>query len=565
VRSDGLLIVGLDDPVAADYAAYAQRGGARPANLIGDRGTLAAVVVFLKPSLSERDRATLERVYERVRADGVRWVGLVSSFRVHLGDPLATAVEKQVLDRVQGLGVRAVVFRAGHILSANSRCSALLRRLGCCAPLVPRHLRSCFVEGSELFAALERERQDLRPHQARFYTLLGANEPWQDLLARYRPRGLGAACLTAICTLFSLLCLGRLAGLVLDGLARRRPGLRSWNFDTLRPQSMSELLALYNPYNFRHVKVVGYNNGVIHFGQRFPGKTIVSTVHCNRIAWAGAGLLKADCGATIRQARDFLRHECQELFVVPNYSYVCLGTAFFVPIHGSASDCSTVADTITRVVLYDPVGDRLIAAQRQEPAFREHVYNMRTDVLLLRLYVRVKPKARYFVHKQELRNPDSAELVAALRDDRATNVEIRQASAGSDRVTVSKYYSALGQAPASSLELPRDALGRLWDRLEENLVTSFLMHALTRYFAWHVELFFTEEEFARFWQGHGELPVRKLQLRYIRRDGFPHSPFREHDCISVDLFMLRRHRVKFETYMKRNFAVIRTNPGKHSR
>src|SRR5262249_53076293 len=115
------------------------------------------------------------------------------------------------------------------------------------------------------------------------------------------------------------------------------------------------------------------------------------------------------------------------------------------------------------------------------------------------------------------------------------------------------------------LELPRDALGRLWDRLEENSVTSFLMHALTRHFAWHVELFFTDGEFVIFWEGHRALPLRKLQLRYIRRDDMPYSPFREQDCVSVDLFMLRRHRRHFEAYLKQTFAVVRTNPGKHSR
>ena len=114
------------------------------------------------------------------------------------------------------------------------------------------------------------------------------------------------------------------------------------------------------------------------------------------------------------------------------------------------------------------------------------------------------------------------------------------------------------------VEIPRDSIGRLWDRLEENALTSFLMHALTRWFAWHVELFFTAEEFKTFWQTHRSLPLRKIQLRYIRRDGLPHSPFCEHDCVSADMFMLRWSRKKFEAYLKETFAVVRSNPGKHS-
>ena len=91
------------------------------------------------------------------------------------------------------------------------------------------------------------------------------------------------------------------------------------------------------------------------------------------------------------------------------------------------------------------------------------------------------------------------------------------------------------------------------------------MHALTRHFAWHVELFLTTDEFVTFWKTHHQVPVRKIQVRHIRRDGLPHSPFRDHDCVSVDLFMLRRHRRTFEAYLKKTFTVVRTNPGKHSR
>ncbi len=384
-------------------------------------------------------------------------------------------------------------------------------------------------------------------------------------MVQHRATGPMRACLTAVSALLSLLFVGHVAAFALALLARRRPALQRWHLDTLRPHSLEELLALVNPYNYRHVKVVGYNNGVVHFGHRYPGRTIVSTVHCNRVGRAGADLLEADCGATIRNARDFLSGTDQELPVVPNYSYVCLGTAFFVPIHGSASDFSTVADTITRVQLYDPVRDRVLTANRDEPDFREYVFNLQADVLLLRLELRVKPRARYFVRRETLKNPGSAELLDILSDVRSANVELRKANAAADTVTVSRYDNDPGDSAAPALELPRDALGRLWDRLEENAITSFLMHALTRHFAYHVELFFTADEFAVFWRDHRALPLRKLQLRYIRRDGMPHSPFRDHDRVSVDLFMLRRHRVRFESYCRRNLPAVRSNPGKHSR
>jgi hypothetical protein len=551
-READVLLVGGPDPVAADYACHASHDCC-----------VRSLVLFLRPRLTQRDRAELDALIQRATEGGVDFVGVVSSFRVHLGDRAAIESEEYVLGRLKDLPARRVVFRPGHILSPSSRAGTLLRRFGFCYPLVPRRLRSCCVGGDELFAVIESERRAAHPKH-RVLTLLGPNRPWKDVLHHHRARGPLRACLTVLSALLALLLLGQLAALVLALLARRRPALRRWNFDTLRPSSMRELLALYNPHNYRHVKVVGYNNGVIHFGQKFSGKTVVSTVHCNRIVRTGSDVIKADCGATIRKALDFLTGAGQELYVIPNYSYVCLGTAFFIPIHGSAADFSTVAETITAAVLYDPATDRLITAKKDEPALREYVYNLKSDVLLLRLRLRVKPKSKYYVRREERENPSSAELLADLRDTRATNVEIRKAKASGSSVRVNKYYNDPGSTESPVLELPRDALGRVWDRMEENALTSFVLHALTRYFAWHVELFFTAEEFATFWETHRSVPLRKIQLRYIRRDGLPHSPFRDHDCVSADMFMLRRHRRRFEDYLKRTFTTVRANPGKHS-
>jgi hypothetical protein len=526
---------------------------------------IPAIVLFLKPRLTGRDRAVIDDLLRLAGERQVEFVGVVSTFRAHLGDRDAVEAEAHTLRQTAGLPARTVVFRPGHVLSRGSRTSTWLRRLAFCRPLVPGRLRSCFVDGDELFAAIESERRASRPRRYGMYTLLGPNRPWRALLEQHRAPGVLHACLTAVSILLALLLVGHLAGLVLDLIARGRPALGRWNLDTLRPRSLRELLALYNRYNHRHVKVVGYNNGVNHFGQQYPGKTVVSTVHCDGIVRAGPDLVKADCGVTVRKALDFLAGAGQELYVIPNYSYVCLGTAFFVPIHGSAADFSTVADTITRVVLYDPRQDRLIVTTRDEPAFRDHVYDLEADVLLLRLYLRVKPKSRYYVHVEELPDPGSEAILSALRDNRPTNVEIRKAHAARNSVKIYRYYRDPGDTPSPVLELPRDALGRLWDRLEENPVSSYLMHAFGRNCVWHVELFFTAEEFATFWESHRTLPLRKIQLRYIRRDGFPHSPFREHDCVSADLFMFRRHRHSFEDYLKKTFAVVRANPGKHSR
>ena len=586
-----LVVASLGDPVAADYAYYVSRHKVADCKLrfadlsnqsaISDlqaaigSSRITSIVVFLNPTLTEAGGRVLDRLFSLATAWQTEFIGIVSTFKVHFGDSSAGQTEARVLGRAKVLRAHTVVFRPAHVLSTSSRSRARLRKFGFSYPLLPARFRGCCINGDELFAAIEDVRRKSgpplrtnigsKPPGPRVYTLLGPNRPWRKWLEDHRGTGNFHACLTWVCALLSLLCLGHIAGLLFSVLSWRWRRLRRWNFDTLRPRSFRELLAICNKFNYRHVKVVGYNNGVIHFGQRFPDKTVVSTVHCNRVVMTGSGMLKADCGATVRTALDYLAVSGKELPVVPNYSYVCLGTSFFVPIHGSAADFSTIADTITRVLLYDPARDLLISATRDETGFQEHVYNLTTDVLLLRLYLQAKPKSRYFVHRQVLQNPSGEELLNALRDNRATNVEIRKSRASSDAATVSKYYNDPGEAGIPVLELPRDTLGRLWDQLEENAVTSFLMHALTRHFAFHLELFFSAEDFAVFWKTHRTLPLRKIQLRYIRRDGLPHSAFRDQDCVAVDLFMFRRHRRRFEAYLKKTFTVVRTNPGKHSR
>jgi hypothetical protein len=509
--------------------------------------------VYLRTHLTETHRCELDAAFRR----SSRFIAIVSSFRVDLGDPAALEVEQYAAARARATSARVVVFRIG---CRESDCG-----FGAIYPLVPRRLHGCFLDADELSAAIDRENQDNDGRRFRIYSLYGANRPWRDVLAERCCSHVMRKLVTAACYLLSWLLIGHFAALVLSIFARFRPSLRRFDVLTLQPKSLRELLTIYNKYNFRHVKVVGYNNGVTHFGHQYPGKTVVSTIHCNRTVMAGSEILKADCGATVRKALDHLAGADKELPVVPNYSYVCLGTAFFVPIHGSASDYSTIAETITRVVLYDPHTDRIVSAAGDESEFRENVYNLQADVLVLRLYLRVKPKARYFMRKEELTDPTGADLLTALRDTSAANVEIRKPRGDATAVTVYRFTINPGTTTGDDLELPRDKLGRLWDRLEENPITSYLMHASARHLAWHMELFFTADEFEKFWATHRTLPLKKIQVRCIRRDGLPHSPFREHDCVSVDLFMLRRYRQEFEAYLAATFAVVRSNPGKHSR
>jgi hypothetical protein len=569
---DLLVVVGCGNPVLADFVAFARRNMGRrvvvvagdlPPDPIREGQPLAGLVLFLDRRASDRDRA-LHQVAAIARATEVERICLVSDFRVHFGDRRAIRAEAEALDQVQHLAARTVVFRPSHVLSRSSRARALLQALWFLHPIVPARFSTCCIDGEDLFAAIEQELNTPAIKRSSRYTLLGLNRPWRSLLREQATTDLLRRCLAVVCAIVGLFGVAQALAVLVAACCTRIRGASPLNFRTLHPESIRELLELYNKYTYRQVKIVGYNNGVVHFGQKYPGKTIVSTLHGSKLTRIHGESAQFDAGVTVRRAVEVLGHAGKELYVVPNYSYVCLGTSFFVPIHGSASEFCTLGDTIDRVLLYDPKGDRFIGANRNEPAFQHHIYNLDADVLLLRLRCRVKGKSLYYLKRSKLEHATARQILDAFSDPHASNVEIRQSRAGDPAIEVCKYFTKPPAGDTNALPFPKDSLGKLWDKLESNPISAALFHGFVRRFLCHVELFFSPEEFAVFWETHKNLPVWKIQLRYIKRDGLPHSPFLRHDCVSVDMSMLRKRRRAFEAYLKETFRAVQFNPGKHS-
>lgn len=588
-----LVIVGCRDGIAADYAAHVMQRGAAPV-VIAERRVLRGVsgsvsrvalaaadsdelvrvigfsepcslIVFIEPRLAKRWRAVLDRLVDATARCGVKRIVVVSSFAAHVGDRAGQRAEDDVLALLRRAAENITVLRPSHVLSRRSAASTALRRYwGFLRRLIPSGARTCWLREDELLLAIDDQLATSAQTHRLEYTLLGANRPWREVLDEQADVAILQRAVAVL--LLPLQWLG--AGLVARGLfslaARLRPSLRRFDFDTLYPASRRELLALYNRYTFKRVKIVGYNNGVVHFGQTHPGKTIVSTVRTGNKLTVHGAVAKLDSGMTLRRVIDHLAQLGKELYVVPNYSYVSIGTCFFVPIHGSASEYCTVAETIDKVLLYDPQAERVRVASRGDALFDQSMYDQSSDLLLLRLYLRVREKVRYYVQRDSLKAPAGADVFNVFRDPRPANIELRKSRAAADEVDVLKYYVETSPDADNALELPRDSIGRVWDRLEENPVSAALFHGLVRRFGFHVELFLTESEFVRFWETHRELPIAKLQFRFLRRDGMPRSPFGQHDCVSADLFMLRRHRQQFETYLRETFREVRFNPGKHS-
>ena len=304
----------------------------------------------------------------------------LASFRVHLRRQAACRVGNATRwIGLKGFGCASSCFAPGISSASNRPHGDLASSARIRLSAGSRTLAQLFRRGSRGIRR-NRVRPDSRvAFPRRTITVLGPNRPWHMRIccANIAAKASRPACLTGLCFLLALTLLPSAMSPRSSSISWRAGGRRS-RHGTSTPcgqnRSTSCSPSSQSVTTFCHVKVVGYNNGVVHFGHRYPGKTVVSTVLCNRIVRTRADVIKADCGATIRKATDFLAANGQELYVLPNYSYVCLGTAFFIPIHGlrpptyidgRGDDRQGLCSTIR-------VADRFILATSDEPAFREH-------------------------------------------------------------------------------------------------------------------------------------------------------------------------------------------------
>lgn len=544
-------------------------------------------------------------------------------------------------------GSRLTVIRTGYVLSPSSSMTKRLKKLRPLRDLTGPQLSSTFVTGSSLFSAIDSELEFLSPRRGRasevnavslsatengqpsqsengrvesfasslttsceeashsghnsrsqiirHRTILGVRRSWQSVLAeRTTERNADEAE-----SLLSILCrrlgIQWLMAVLIRLLIRLIPSAGQVHFDTLKPRTVREMISLYNRHNCRDIQLAGYNNGVNHFGWKFPDKTVVLTTglpgktqlsnssmldfesrlrasdvsgETNPAADVNSAIsgthFTVDAGLTLKHCIQELNRHDREFYVVPNYSWISMGTLFFVPVHGSGSQVSTMGDTIEDVLLYDGETEAFVFARREDRLFRDAMYDTSRHRLLLSLTLRVKPKSVYSVKQETRINPSAEDVLKVFEDTDASNVEIRKNRATSNSIEIRRYYVDSPSTIAGALEMPRDSIGRVWDRLEETPIVSTLFHWFVRRFAFHVELILRQDEFVVFWRHHQLLPISKIQLRQMFRDGMTNSACATENCICADLFMTRGNRDVFLRFINTQLPNVRFNPGKQS-
>ena len=425
--------------------------------------------------------------------------------------------------------------------------------------------------------------------------MLGERRLWKSVCAEKQGTASGAieSFLTLLCQIGAILGLRWLIAASIRLLSQFSDGVRALTFETLSPRSVDELLQLCNRHSYDDIQIAGYNNGVNHFGWKFPARTVVLTTSVagqtelqqldppvgdsaesskqkHSLAHLATGRLTTSSGLTLKHCIDELSKSAREFFVIPNYSYISMGTLFFVPVHGSGSRVSTLGDTIEHVELWNSRTETIVTMRRGDEQFQAAMYNTKAHWVVLKLTLLVRNKETYSVRRDSLDNVTADEVLGFLNDPQWSNVEIRKNQASSSTIEVSRYRVneevslPTPSQSSTTLDAPRDQIGRVWDRLEETPIASTLFHWFVRTFAFHVELFLTPDEFRVFWNHHQSLPVSKIQLRRVLKDGLPNSACQHNDCVSADLFMTRGKRDVFCQFIAQQLPNVRTNPGKQS-
>jgi hypothetical protein len=620
---------------------------------------LPSLLNHLCPNRHDGMQALLDQLSESFRKSEGRSTADPDASRTDFSESISmagtTPASSNPLERsgaVQSPGkARLIVLRTGYLLSPSSLLTNRLRQLRRFHVLMSPELTSTFVAAEKLFSAInaelepfDRDRQPRAPilssaeaatadssfdrsqsmpdesssrtevkslsgssdagcssesGSTRYLTILGIRRSWQAVLTEQMPAGSAERSPGNAESLAASLCrrlgFSWLACTLIRLVAMLVPSFRQIHFDTLKPRSVREIISLYNRHNCRDVQLAGYNNGVNHFGWKFPEKTVVLTTGIpgktqlsdgsmldlearlrsavlgekpdspspDRAAASGTHFT-VDAGLTLKHCIQELNKVDREFYVVPNYSWISMGTLYFVPVHGSGSHVSTLGDTIEDVLLYDGETEDFIFARRGDKLFRDAMYDTSRHRLLLRLTLRVKPKSVYSVKHETLENPSAEDVLKVFEDPEASNVEIRKNRAASTSIDIRRYYVDSPSAVAGALEMPRDSIGRVWDRLEETPVVSTLFHWFVRRFAFHVELFLRPEEFVIFWNHHKTLPISKIQLRQMLKDGITNSACAHENCLSADLFMTRTNRDVFLGFISTHLPLVRCNPGKQS-
>ena len=315
------------------------------------------------------------------------------------------------------------------------------------------------------------------------------------------------------------------------------------------PSSERELRSFFN---HRSNKVIVVGGGAIReiFGLRTRERIVVSTRNLTQISGvAEDGTCRLQAGVTFAAALRSLRGQDRTLALLPNYSYVTLGAALAVPLHGMNAKCPTMAAVVERMSLIDLRTGRLRQLQTQAEV-AQWMHLEPDTVLYLSADVRTEPITRFVLRKTTLSARRCGEcayesLSRALRARQDKRIEVRCTSPPRFCLDGIRFVAyEYDEDPGSKMEVPRNFVGKLWDfhgliRLGRLMIDLRLIQSC--------EFFIDEEVFVPFMRRLDKLCfmdsrslVGKILVRYC---GVNNIPTHKQDVFCLDFAFLPTLRV----------------------
>ncbi|MEZ6069200.1 MAG: hypothetical protein R3C10_02780 [Pirellulales bacterium] len=382
------LVVGNARAVLLDTGSFVERPAAKFPRL-------RQLVVVLPARLRERELRVVAQCASLAARHASCTVVIVSTYRVHFGDATTRERERRACEVFAGAtGRQPFVVRPGELVDTTVDKSRWRRLLACLYPAMPPSLRTCRVEVARLCAAIDKivaaHTGPLKPRVPRSaLTILGENRRLCDVLADEADASWPGRCVVGVARLLRWLLVGHLLAALVRAAARFHAPLGRWWCHTLEPTSVDELLSLYHPWNAAHVVIAGYNTGVTHFGWRFAGKTVVKTTGCARRVRIGASHVDVDAGTTLKRLCGSLADAGRELYVMPNYSYVSVGTAVRADPRVGQRGVDAGRNDRTRVAVRRR-GRTAWSRRGGDGRFERYMYDAQGGVVALRLRLRVR-------------------------------------------------------------------------------------------------------------------------------------------------------------------------------
>lgn len=327
---------------------------------------------------------------------------------------------------------------------------------------------------------------------------------------------------------------------------------------TFQPESERDLLSLAQECN-TDIRIRGYDNQGLYFLN--PGGLRSTTVSLRKLDQVieldtNRNVVHVQAGIHFGTLLRFLESHGKWLANYPNYHFISVGACIATPVHGSNLAFPFIADLVESVRVYDRNRDRVLSVGPNDELFHRLIFSPETlrGSVILSAELRITDRQKYVLNSRSVPVENlkfdftDGRILGQSNDvnqESCQHSEVRINAPSSSHATIQSYRQVSDPSECEKrgdnelLSIKADSIGRKWNLLQSNAVTSACTSSIARGFL-NFEWFFSPEDFETFWKalhvGKSRPGFYKLLIRYNRVNQHLSTPF--HGTISIDITVL---------------------------